>query len=280
MYYYIVDTNRLTQRQYERVQSQLYSSVSLYHIAGEIVRVTGIRTVKQLVETAFFHQAKTIVAVGSDESLNEVIDQVAGRDIVIGYIPLIASELSEMLGITDIASACKNLAMRRVEQFDLGSANEKKFVTKLTFGLQLNRPSGFNFFGMKIINQLLNNPSFEVRFTVDGKYTATTEVMGGIVINSRGNNCNHSLGSPTDGLLDVVLVPKLSRVELIKHRNNILNGCFETLPGASVMHLEQLEIVTPNLPVRLGGAELTQTPLSIEIKPKAVKLIVGRERKL
>src|SRR6185503_18052131 len=98
MYYYIVDTGKLNQREFERVQQQLYSSISEYHISGEIVRVTGIRTVKQLVETAFFHQAKTIVAVGLDETLNEIINVVGERETTVGFIPLRTTPLAEILG--------------------------------------------------------------------------------------------------------------------------------------------------------------------------------------
>src|ERR1043166_8434903 len=107
MYYYIVDANKLTSREFERVQSNLYSSISEYHISGEIVRVTGIRTIKQLVETAFFHQAKTIVAVGIDETLNEVINVVGDREVTIGYIPLKQTEMAGALGLADVAQACK-----------------------------------------------------------------------------------------------------------------------------------------------------------------------------
>jgi diacylglycerol kinase family enzyme len=278
MYYYIVDTGNITQRQFERVQSQLYSSITLYKISGEIVRTTGIRTIKQLVETAFFHQAKTIVAVGSDDTLNEVINHVGNREIAIGYIPLIDSELSSTLGISDIASACKNLGMRRIMQFDLGSANGQNFMTRLTFGMSPSH-RGFDFLGMKTINQLSTSPTFEIQFKADDNYSGSAEILGGVIINNKTSSCDHSLGSPSDGLLDVVLIPKLTKTQLIYHRSDILNGCFETLPNASGMNVKKLEITTSAIPIMAGDTELTKSPVIIEVKPAAVKMIVGRDRK-
>src|SRR3990167_11353493 len=102
MYYYIVDPQKISQRQFERVQNVLYSSVSEYRISGEIARVTGLRTVTQLVEGALQRGVKTLVAVGSDETLHEVINAVRGREVIIGFIPLLRTELGEILGLGDI----------------------------------------------------------------------------------------------------------------------------------------------------------------------------------
>ncbi len=293
MYYYIVETAKITQRQFERVQSDLYSSISDYHINGEIVRVTGIRTIHQLVETAFFHQAKTIVAVGTDETLNQVINQVGDRPMTIGYIPLIKTELSEALGISNIPTACKSLALRRVEEMDLGMVNGpsrvdehgmrveagKNFLTKLSFGLNLQPKLHLDFFGISFVRQLFSKPTFKVSFHAD-KYHASSEVLAGLVINCQNNVCDQSLGQPTDGLLDVVLIPKLSRAQLFTHRKNIQDGCFEKIPGASIIHTDSLEITSPSgLPLKIGDVEFASTPARIEIKPKALKIIVGRLRK-
>ena len=279
MYYYIVDPKHLTQRQYDRVQSNLYSSISDYHINGEIVRTTGIRTVKQLVETAFFHQANTIVAVGTDETLNEVINYVGSRPVIIGYIPLVETELSEALGLTGIESATKSLAVRRVEEMDLGVVNGQNFLTKLSFGFELGRPARWDFGGIGFANQLLSHPTFEVSFHAD-KFIAKSEVVAGLIINCQNHKCEQGLGKPTDGLLDVVLIPKLSRMQLFAHRKDILDGCFEKVPGASVMHLDRVEITGPSqLPLKIGDLEFAQTPARVEIKPKALKIIVGRNRK-
>src|ERR1041385_1974214 len=99
MHYYIVDPQKLTQKKFERVQNILYSSLSEYRISGEVVRITGLRSINQLVENAFGHSANTLVAVGSDETLLDVINAINGGEIVAGFIPLVESEMAKILGV-------------------------------------------------------------------------------------------------------------------------------------------------------------------------------------
>ncbi|HEX5429973.1 MAG TPA: diacylglycerol kinase family protein [Patescibacteria group bacterium] len=260
MYYYIVDSCGLSQRQYEKVQHELHSCISDYHISGEIVRITGIRTVRQLVETAFFHQAKTIVAAGSDRTLDDVINSVGERPVSVGYIPLVKSELAQGLGLPDVAGACKALALRRVEELDLAKANGKNFLTKLSFGF------------------LPNRETFEVQIQSPGLRVQSSDVLGGTIVNCQ-TQAHEGLGLPTDGLLDVVLVPRLSRWEEFRHRGELQSGQLEHIPGATVLHLRSLEITAPaNMPILTGGIEFGTTPLQVEVKSNAVKMIVGRTR--
>lgn len=116
MYYYIIDPQKINQKHFERVQNQLYSCVSALKISGEMSRVTTLRSVSQLVDTAFLREAKTIVAVGHDSTLQEVVNAVGERDVAIGYIPLQESEIAQVLGIGDVENACNNLAHRRRHQ--------------------------------------------------------------------------------------------------------------------------------------------------------------------
>lgn len=277
MYYYIVDPEHLNQRQFERVQNQLYSCLSEYRISGETTRVTSLRTVNQLVENAFSHGVKTLVAVGGDETLFDLINAIKGREVVIGFIPIYDSEIAQVLGVRDIDHACKTIASRRIMNLDVGNINQSLFLTKLSFGVNLTQTNPFSF---KLIQQLFNLPVFEVKFTTQD-YKATLKVVGGQVINSRGNNCSQAnLGNPTDGILDVLLLPKLERMQLIRHRRDIVKGCFESISESSLLHLNKIEITSPDgLPLRVGNRIIAKTPATIEILPKAIKIIAGKDRK-
>jgi diacylglycerol kinase family enzyme len=276
MYHYIIDPEHLNQRQFERVQNQLYSCLSEYRISGETTRVTSLRTVSQLVENAFTKGVKTLVAVGGDETLFDLINAVGNREVVIGFIPIYKSEVAEVLGVTDIDQACKTIASRRIINLDLGRINQTLFITKLSFGVSLTHTNPFSF---KLIQQLFNLPVFEVKFTTQD-YKATLKVVGGQIINSRGSNCSNTLGNPTDGILDVLLLPKLERLKLIRHRTDIVKGCYESIPESSLLHLQKIEITSPDgLPLRVGNRIVAKTPAAIEILPKALKIIAGKDRR-
>ena len=271
MYYYIVDPQNLSQSEFERVQNQLYSSVSEYRVSGEVVRATGLRTVAQLVESAFSHGARTIVAVGSDGTLQELINAAGNREITLGFIPIVPSAVGDTLGIKTVAQGAKTIAARRIAEMDLGSVNNNLFFTNAIFGA-LPQDQGY----LASLRQGLTHggrelPQLELKFSADGHFEASLPVVAG---------CIQNLGHPTDGYLDVLLLPQISGWTAFRHRHEIRRGEFEKIPGTSVLHVKKIEIQTPDgLAIRSEGRILGKTPAVIEIKPKALKIIVGRERK-
>jgi diacylglycerol kinase family enzyme len=78
---------------------------------------------------------KTIVAVGGDGTINEIINSIGNTGIALGIIPLGATnELARMLGILDWQTACNILAGRKIEEVDLGLINDNVFVTAASIG--------------------------------------------------------------------------------------------------------------------------------------------------
>jgi diacylglycerol kinase family enzyme len=255
MYYYIVDPQKISQREFERVQNILYSSLSEYRISGEIMRVTGLRTINQLVDNAFSHGAKTIVAVGSDDTLHDVVNAIGKREITVGFIPIFDTEIANTLGISGILQAARTIGLRRIAELDLGSVNGNYFLSKLTFGLDSAK--------------LFNLPSFDVKFSANNEYTASLNVVGGIVSSSLVNEN-----------LDITLLSGLSKWQTFLRRRQILAGNLENLPGVSIVHAKKIEITNPSgLPIRTGSRVVAKTPLVIEIVPKALRIIVGKDRK-
>lgn len=268
MHYYIVDPQKISQKEFERVQNVLYSSLSEYKISGEVVRVTGLRTIQQLVENAFSHEAKTIVAVGSDQTLHEVINAIGKRETVLGFIPIVDSELGNILGVRDIEQAVKVIAFRRIETVDLGVVNNSYFLSKLRFG---------EVTGNRWLPDFEKN--MEMKFSINGEYIATVNAVAGLIVNSRDANEKENLVHPTDGKLDILLLPKLTRWQALQHRHQILSGNFEKIPQCSVMHAKRIEILSPaGLNLKVGNWLIAKTPAVIEIIPQALKIIVGRDR--
>ncbi|OGE73970.1 MAG: hypothetical protein A3I07_04085 [Candidatus Doudnabacteria bacterium RIFCSPLOWO2_02_FULL_42_9] len=260
MYYYIVDPEQLTQKEFERVQSILYSSLSEFRISGEVVRATGVRTIPQLVENAFAHEAKTIVAVGSEATLHEVINAVGRRDMVIGFIPLVDSEIAKILGIKDIPQAAQTIAFRRVESIDLAMVNEYLFLTQIALGDA----------------ETLS----EISFRADDRFQARQNFTLGAIINMRYNESYSKIGDPTDGVLDVLLMPSISKVTAFLKRRILKAKYYEQIALTSVLHVMKMELVLPEgLPLTLNGKIVAKTPATIELLPKALKMIVGKERK-
>jgi|GEM_PF-623791 diacylglycerol kinase family enzyme len=282
MYYYIVDPQKISQKEFERVQNILYSSLSEYRISGEVVRITGLRSVNQLVENAFSHGAKTIVAVGNDNTLTELINAVRGReDVVVGFIPLVESEIGKILGIKeDIVQAVKTIGLRRIEEIDLGSVNNNLFLTKLN--LEQIMPPAHKWFGrwdIRFFRKFLNLPEITIKFTADEQYKGEFTLISGMIVNSQYHKCDNKIADPTDGKLDILLLPKLSSWTSWRFLNKIIAGCYEKIPAASILHVKKLQITSPQgLALKSGTRILSKTPAEIVILPKALKIIVGKDR--
>ncbi len=270
MYYYIVDPQQLSQKEFERVQNVLYSSLSEFRISGEVVRVTGVRTIAQLVENAFAHEAKTIVAVGGDDTLHETINAIGKRPIVVGFIPLGDSELGQIFGIGEISQAVKTIAFRRIQEIDLGVVNDNYyFISQISFGLNESRG----------LSQMFDLPQLEINFSADEKFQASQTVAAGLIINSRISN-NNQIGNPTDGLLDILLLPKLSKWNTLLHRRDLISRFYENIPQSSIIHAKQITFLKPvGLPLKLETKVVGRAEANIKIAPKMLKMIVGRERK-
>jgi diacylglycerol kinase family enzyme len=280
MYFYIIDPQKINQKHFERVQNQLYSCVSELRISGEFSRVTALRSINQLVDTAFLREATTIVAVGFDSTVQDVINALGDKEMAIGYVPLQPSELSDILGITDVESACKNLAQRRVESLNLGEINGQYFFTNIGIGLNLETIKPNSIFDFTKFSQAANLQPKPINLEVDGLYKASFEVTVGAIINSRAVRGKGSgIADPTDDLLDVLLLPKISSMDAWKYRNELAAAKLENIPGTAVMHGRKILITsTSDLPLYSGAKILAKAPATVEISQRKVKMIVGKDR--
>jgi diacylglycerol kinase family enzyme len=225
-----------------------------------------------LVENAILQGATTLVAVGNDDTLHEVINAVKGREMIFGFIPMSKSEVGEAFGITGIEQGAKTIGLRRIAELDLGMVNHMYFLSKLHFGLNsLEGTVVPRFFSFGLMKKLSSLPTMQIKLSVNGEYQAVLDVVAGQIMN---------LGSPNDGVLDITLLPRLSKWENYKYRRQILSGQFEDIPGVSIIHANKVEITSPfGLPLKIGTKVAAKTPAQIEILPKALKIIVGKARK-
>lgn len=280
MYYYIIDPQKTSQKNFERVQNQLYSSVAELRISGEMTRVTSLRTIAQLVDTAMMRGATTIVAVGNDNTLQDIINAVGEKDVAVGYVPMENSELSVILGIPDIKSACQSLAQRRIEVLDLGQVQGAYFFSKISIGVSLESVQAKSLFDFSKFSEASKLKGVPIKMVVDGQYSAQFNVAIGTVFNSRAAKCSESgIASPTDGVLDVLLLPSLTSFEAWKYRNELATGCLEKIPGCAVIHGKQILFSSMDgVSFYIGERVIAKTPINIEVIPNKIKMVVGKDR--
>ncbi len=137
MYYYIINP-AAGRGQVRTIQEKLRSTLDQLGIKGEWVKSTGPGEIAKLTAEGIGKGASTIVAIGGDDTVNEVINGVGNHDeVAIGIIPLgSTNRLATQLGITDWQQACQVLAARRLTPYSLIAAGQKFFLSTLTLGFE------------------------------------------------------------------------------------------------------------------------------------------------
>jgi diacylglycerol kinase (ATP) len=280
MYFYILDPHNIPQKNFERQQTELQSLLTEFNVTGEMARITPLRIMQDLVDTAASRGVKTLVACGTDETFNQMLAAVKDRDFTLGFIPFIPNtQLGRILGMDDIITCVKTIAGRRTEKLDLARVDNNYFLSYLELGVgtQTNKPMGF-FSSIKLFTGAMVS---EIKMRIDDSYTITSTTMGGLLINTRGTKmcAGGPIGNPQDGFLDLLLIERLSRMQAAKYKKEIENGCYENIPSATSIRCKKIEFLEPlNYKICVDGLEVAKVPATVEILPQNLKMIVGKNR--
>ncbi len=278
MYFYILDGTNIPEAQFEKAQVTLQGLLAEFKISGDMARVTSIRGIKELVDTASDRGVKTLIACGTDDTFNLMLAYLRGRDFALGFIPMTEDTyLSKILGIDSLLTAVKTVAARRIEKMDLATLGDNYFISQVEFGIASTKAKEMGFFsslrGMAAVEHNL-------KIRVDNSYTMDITCLGGTVTNSRAtSSANSTIANPTDGLLDLMVLERMNKIDVMKYKPDIANGVMENIPGTSIIKCKQVEFLEPRgFPLTIAGRTFAKVPEIISIIPKQLRMIVGKTR--
>lgn len=235
MYYYIFDSpkNYSENKTHERIKNNL----TLLGISGETTIVSPARSATELTMMGIEKGYSTIIAIGSDEIINEVASNLAGTDTVFGIIPINASkEVGNIFGSFDINSACDALQKRRLEIINMGYLEPNvNFLTSIYIDSP-NKPLSIqaefdNYYLESSANKIRINNNLEVDLIQYEKPQGFFNQFFGINNREKKNNQSHF---------------NVERIRLRTH-----------------------EI----LPVKIGNMQIAKTPIVVYKRPQALKII-------
>lgn len=278
MYYYIIDPGKLSLEKFERTHVELQGLLTEFNIAGETVKVTTLRPISELVDNAANRGVKTLIACGNDDTFNLMLAALKGRDFTLGFIPLEENSfLGKILGIESLASAVKTIAARRIQTIDMAKFGHSYFLSYMEFGVLSQNLKNSNWWnGIKILSSKGNN----ILVKIDDSYNIELKALGGLIVNARASSSkNISLANPTDGFLDLLILEQLSKLDVLKYRNAIINCQLEEVPRTSVIKCRKVEFLQPRgFPLTMSGKIMTKFPCVVEMTGQKTKLIVGKNR--
>lgn len=263
---------------YEQMQTQATGLMAEFKIAGEAGRVTPLRSIADLVDTASQRGAKTLVACGSDDTFNLMLSALKGRDFVLGFIPFVEnSYLAKILGIDSVHTGVKTIAGRRLEKLDLAKIAGNFFLSYLEFGVM---SQGLKTTGFLSGLRMLSIEPKNIQIRIDDSYTLNLQALGGLAINTRSTSSKtKSLANPMDSNLDLLILEKLSKTEILKYRKAISEGFLEEIPNSSVIKCKKIEFLEPRgMNLTMLGRVIAKFPATVEIIPQRLRIIVGKNR--
>lgn len=278
MYFYILDGTNIPPAEFEKAQVTLQGLLAQFRISGEMVRVTSIRTIQDIVELAGERGIKTLIACGTDDTFNIMLAYLAGRDFALGFIPLVEdTSLGKILGIDSIETAVKTVASRRLEKMDLAVIGDNYFISQVEFGIASTKVKNMGWFSSM---SSLTKDFYNLKLRIDNSYTMDITCLGGTITNSRTtSSANNTIANPTDGFLDLMILERLTKMDVLKYKPDIAAGVMENIPGTSVIKCRQVEFLEPRgFPLNIAGRTFGKVPAVVSIIPRQLRMIVGKNR--
>lgn len=139
MHVYIYD-DYLNKGKYNKYINRMEIRITDLGLNGKILRLSSIKNIKAAIEGEIRLGAKTIVAVGNNQTVNKIIGAIINADVykefqkntVLGIIPIgDDNSIASSFGIKDEESACNILLARRLKKIDLGIVDKFYFLKQL-----------------------------------------------------------------------------------------------------------------------------------------------------
>jgi diacylglycerol kinase (ATP) len=291
MYYYIVNP-AAGGAKINRIQDRLKDRLKRLGIMGEFVKSTGPEDVAKLAKIGIDKGFKTIVAVGGDGTINEVMNAILDNDkIALGIIPTgTTNDLASALGIADWYSATGILASRKIEEVNLGRIGDRYFVTSVSIGFDpkiagIKRLSRGNIvdrirFGIGIFKEATTYRPLKATINIDNNFEVTAECFNVIVSNSNFSPFSVKSSKKFHNLLNTVVITKIPGSSVLKY-GLLANTSMIELPKISVFHSKTIDIVTKKpVDVTADGQVVGKTPVHVQMSSRKVRVIVSRKRKI
>ena len=261
---------------------------------------------KELIETEGFRK---LIVVGGDGTLNEVVNSVFKQnrfrtmEIQIGLITVgTGNDWGRMYEIPEsYKEQVKILKNARFILQDIGvvkyryaSEEDNRYfaniagmgydalVAKKTNLMKQKGKGGAIIYFLNLLSGLFQYKNVQLDIEADGK-----KVFSGKVFTMSIGICKYNgagmmqlpFAIPDDGLFDVTLIKKTTKMRVVRNIKNLYDGSFISMPEVETFTGKKFTIIsTPSnkLFLETDGESLGHSPLDFEVIPRAAKMIVRK----
>jgi diacylglycerol kinase family enzyme len=242
MYCYLYDELIHDNKKYEKEVLRIENRLTDLGITGKTSRLALFRNAEEMIRDEVDRGVSTVVILGNDDTVKKILNVLVESDVVLGLIPIGPNnELAKLLGVPEGLDACDVLSARRVEEIDVGTINNRRFLTGVSI-------SDFK-------AELMCN---------EGKYRIAPTTKSKLLIRNLDE-----YSDPCDGMLSAEMESVVKKGVLFKR--NILKK--------SILPFKSLAIRSDRpITVLVDGDEMEGTRFDVGIEPNVLKVITGKER--
>lgn len=244
---------------------------------------------------------ETVVAVGGDGTVNEVVNGIVdkdgkgratlgiictgtGRDCIRSLnIPHDTGEACRLIA----AGGCINIDIGFAEYMSDGNVNRRYYINTAALGFaaavarrtkRLKKLGGTIPFLLAFAAVFAAYKARNIAFDIDGRMKQERYLV--IAVNNGryfGGGMKITPGAdPCDGLLDVVTIKDVNKVRLLYNFPRLYRGTHTTHPKVDIYKAKRVDVRTSEeLLLQMDGEVVGEAPASFSIIPSALKVISG-----
>ncbi|MBF4163066.1 diacylglycerol/lipid kinase family protein [Nocardioides acrostichi] len=228
-----------------------------------------------------------LVVVGGDGMVHLGAQVVAGTATPLGVVPAgTGNDVARYVDLsrTDAAAATRRLLTGEVREIDLAVSEGRYYATVLCAGFDaavneranhMTWPRGQMRYNLATLAELRTFSPLDYVLDLDGTELRVTALMVSVGNGpSFGGGLRITEGAELDdGLLDVVIIKPLSRLELVRTYPKLFSGTHTTHPQYEHHRVRQVRIEASGVVSYADGERFGPLPLTVEAAPRALRLL-------
>lgn len=244
--------------------------------------------------TAVAEQPEALVAFGGDGLVHLAVQAVAGSGVPLGVIPVgTGNDIAGALGIPLKAhlAAADTVLRGRVRVVDAATVDAATagdgewFAGVLACGFDsrvneranaMTWPPGMARYLLALAEELRSFRPIPFRIDLDGEIVEREAMLVAV-----GNTRSYGAGMrvcpeavPDDGLLDVTILGAVSRREFLRTFPHVYRGSHAAHPAVTLCRARRVRVEAPEVIAYADGERIGPTPLTCEIVPGALAVLV------
>lgn len=250
-HFYLFDAF-LGERKYRSLVSRIEARLTELSVGGRMERLSVLKSAPELVRDAVKRGSTTIVVVGNDATVSKVLPAVVMAGATLGFIPVGGSRMGSLFGIPEGVAACDLIAKRVLARVDLGRANQTYFL-----------------------------------FSLEAPASGLVLELSGVAVTAEASDariaiCN--IGPFGDPAFDGRFAATDGRLEaMVTRPSRSFSSLFRAkLDADTVLPVTTVKVKCPTdcKPLLADGQTVVKTPVTVEVVPRKLAVIVGRNRRV